>query len=202
MRGGRVSLAFHPAETARIASLHVPSLFAGDEVVVTDVTVELRRESRVWISGRNGAGKSTLLRALRAQSTLPAHRLLHLPQELTGRAVADLLGELRRSGAEARGRLLAIAATLGADPDRLLETDDPSPGEARKLWIAAGLARGVAACFLDEPTNHLDLPAIERLEAALADYPGALVVVTHDRALAELCTNETWRIEEGRLVRG
>ena len=200
-RGGRVSLAFRPAETACIASLHVPTLLAGDRAVVADVGAEIRRESRVWICGPNGAGKSTLLRALHAEATLPADRLLHLPQELEEGAVATLLGDLRRSGAEARGRLLAIAATLGADPDRLLETSAPSPGEARKLWIAAGLARGVSACFLDEPTNHLDLPAIERLEAALADYPGALVIVTHDPALAGACTNETWRIEEGRLSR-
>ncbi len=98
-----------------------------------------------------------------AQATLPYHRILHLPQELEDRAVAALLEELRRSGAEARGRLLAIAATLGADPDRLLETDDPSPGEARKLWIAAGLARGVAvsrrASSTSRPTTSTSPPS-------------------------------------------
>ncbi len=200
-RGGPVRLAFRPAEQPRIASLHVPALEAGDTRLLVDVGVEVRRESRIWIAGPNGAGKTTLLRALHAEATLAPDRLLHLPQELDPEAVAALLRSIRDAAAETRGRLLAIAATLGAEPERLLETDEPSPGEARKLWVACGLARGVAACFLDEPTNHLDLPAIERLEAALADYPGAIVLVSHDPRLAEVCTKETWRIAEGRLLR-
>jgi ATPase subunit of ABC transporter with duplicated ATPase domains len=61
---------------------------------------------------------------------------------------------------------------------------DPSPGEARKLLLALGLDRHAWALVLDEPTNHLDLPTVERLEAALADYPGAILLVTHDDAFA------------------
>ena len=200
-RGGRVSLAFRPAETPRISSLHVDELRAGDEPLLGEVGIEVRRESRVWIQGPNGAGKSTLLRAMHAASPLPADRILHLPQELDPEAVAHLLREVRGGDAETRGRLLAISATLGADPDRLLETDSPSPGEARKLWIAFGLARGVAACFLDEPTNHLDLPAIERLETALCEYPGALLVVSHDPAFGEACTDEAWTVDGGQVRR-
>jgi ATPase subunit of ABC transporter with duplicated ATPase domains len=201
VRGGPVRLAFNPAERPTLASLHLPSLDAGGQVLIRDVGMEIRRDSRLWIAGPNGAGKTTLLRALHGASTLPDDRVLHLPQELQPDAIAGLLREVRDAPAEQRGRLLAITSTLGADPDRLLETDEPSPGEARKLWIAAGLARGVAACFLDEPTNHLDLPAIERLEAALVDYPGAIVLVSHDPALAASCTNETWTIAAGEITR-
>jgi ATPase subunit of ABC transporter with duplicated ATPase domains len=53
---------------------------------------------------------------------------------------------------------------------------------------------------LDEPTNHLDIPAIERLEDALAEYPGALLMVTHDDALARKCTSIQWRIANGNLI--
>jgi ATPase subunit of ABC transporter with duplicated ATPase domains len=60
--------------------------------------------------------------------------------------------------------------------------------------IASGLGRHVWAVVLDEPTNHLDLPSIERLEEALRAYPGALVLVTHDDALASACTSETWEV--------
>ena len=67
------------------------------------------------------------------------------------------------------------------------------------LALVDGLGRQVWACVLDEPTNHLDMPAIERLEEALAEYPGALVMVTHDEPLARRVTREEWRVDSGQV---
>jgi ATPase subunit of ABC transporter with duplicated ATPase domains len=57
----------------------------------------------------------------------------------------------------------------------------------------------VWAVVLDEPTNHLDLPSIGRLEATLAAYPGALLLVTHDDTLAGRVTTTRWAIARGRI---
>ncbi|MFP2912850.1 ABC transporter ATP-binding protein, partial [Pyxidicoccus sp. 3LFB2] len=98
------------------------------------------------------------------------------------------------------GRVLSLVAALGVDPERLLASEQPSPGEARKLLIARGLGQHAWALVLDEPTNHLDLPSIERLEVALREYPGALLLVSHDAAFARACTSESWRVEHGQVT--
>ncbi len=54
--------------------------------------------------------------------------------------------------------------------------------------------------MLDEPTNHLDLPSMERLESALSAFPGAIVLVSHDRAFAERATNGVWAIEGESVI--
>jgi ATPase subunit of ABC transporter with duplicated ATPase domains len=161
------------------------------------------RDDRIWLSGRNGAGKTTLLQKLLAQ--MP-EEVVHLPQELSAENARDALDDVHSLAPDARGRVLSLVAALGVDPGRLLLSAQPSPGEARKLLIATGLGRHAWALALDEPTNHLDLPSIERLEAALRAYPGAILLVTHDERLAASCCNRRWRIspegpvEEGFLI--
>jgi hypothetical protein len=119
--------------------------------------------------------------------------------ELTAGELRAALEAVRALPPEGRGRVLSLVAALGCDPARLLASAAPSPGEARKLVLALGLGGHAWAVLLDEPTNHLDLPSIERLEAALAAYPGALLMVTHDPRLAARCTRTTWRVAGGRV---
>jgi ATPase subunit of ABC transporter with duplicated ATPase domains len=74
----------------------------------------------------------------------------------------------------------------------VLESGSPSPGEVRKLLLATGIARRPHLVVMDEPTNHLDLPSIECLEAALAECPCGLLLVSHDRRLLGRLTRVRW----------
>jgi len=197
--GRSLRVDYVPSPAPRLMGLELDELRAGDALLLREVHVEVARESRVHVAGPNGAGKTTLLRRLIESLRVPASRVLYLPQELTPPKELALLEELRASDASEQGRVLAIVAALGVDPDTLLASARPSPGEARKLALAFGLARQVWALVLDEPTNHLDLPSTERIEAALAEYPGALVIVTHDDVFARRCTHTVWELRDGRI---
>jgi ATPase subunit of ABC transporter with duplicated ATPase domains len=198
-KGRALFVDFEPAPVAKLMTLDVAAICAGDRALLRDVHVAVTRDARVRVAGPNGIGKSTLLDALLRGAHVPRPRLLYLPQELSAGDGAALLDDVRALGGADRARVLTLVAALGVDPDRLLQSQLPSPGEARKLKLAWGLGTQVWAAVLDEPTNHLDMPAIERLEDALAEYPGALVIVTHDEPLARRCTREEWHLADGRI---
>jgi len=186
-----------PAPVAKVFTLDEAAIFAGDAQILENAHLAVARDAKIRVAGPNGIGKSTLLAAMIRGAHIAPQRMLYLPQELSARDGALMLDKVRALNAGERGRVLALAAALGIDPERLLESAAPSPGEARKLAMAYGLGRQVWAMVLDEPTNHLDMPAIERLEHALVEYPGAMLIVTHDDALARRCTNVEWRLGQG-----
>jgi ATPase subunit of ABC transporter with duplicated ATPase domains len=198
--GATCSSTSAPAKVPRLSVVQAEQISAGDRVVLERIDLAFERGSRIWLRGANGSGKTTLLRALANAARVPRERLLVLPQELGADQERALLDEARALGAEARGRLMALVAALGVEPRALLASAQPSPGEARKLAMALGLSRQVFGFLLDEPTNHLDLPSIERLESALAAYPGALLLVTHDARLAARCTNVSWSVTDRRVT--
>lgn len=198
-KGRSIFVDYVPAPVAKVFTLDEAEICAGDSRILEDVHLAVLRDAKIRVAGPNGIGKTTLLTAMIRGAHVASERILYLPQELTARDGIAMLDAVRDLNAGERGRVLALVAALGIDPDRLLESAAPSPGEARKLAMAYGLGRQVWAMVLDEPSNHLDMPAIERLEEALVDYPGAMVIVTHDDALAKRCTSIQWRLDGGRV---
>ncbi|MFO0572087.1 MAG: ATP-binding cassette domain-containing protein [Polyangiaceae bacterium] len=184
---------------AVLARLDATEVRAGEARLLSDVHLCVEREARIRVAGGNGAGKTTLLRRLLEEAQLPAERVLHLPQHTTEAVERRWLDELGTLGRDARGRACSLLAALGTDPSRVLDSGRPSPGEARKIALATALGRHAWLLVLDEPTNHLDLPCVERLEAALERFPGAIVLVSHDDAFAERLTSVTWTLQGGRV---
>lgn len=167
-----------------------------DELVV-------RPDARIALQGRNGVGKTTLVADLLANSGgsgLGEDEVLWIPQEISAEAAAALVTEIRALDREALGRVLSTVSRLASEPERLLQTGLPSPGETRKAMLALGLERGPALVVMDEPTNHLDLVSIGCLEEALAGFAGALLIVSHDDRFVAALTRTVWTIgDDGRL---
>ncbi|MFI5494091.1 ABC-F family ATP-binding cassette domain-containing protein [Actinoplanes sp. NPDC051859] len=207
----RMEIAVAPRSGAVVAGLRDAVVRRG-AFTLGPVTLQVDWADRVAITGANGAGKSTLLAALLGRLPLD-EGIAHLgPQVVVGevdQARGLFLGDqplLTAFGLAvpelADADVRTLLAKFGLKSDHVLRPAATlSPGERTRAALALLQARGVNLLVLDEPTNHLDLPAIEQLESALADYPGTLLLVTHDRRMLEAVqTNRHFEVADGRVT--
>jgi len=183
-------------------------------VLLEDAELWLERGEHVSLVGPNGAGKTTLIDTLAGVRPLAEGKLStghnvkigHLSQH------ADELG----TGPGGRARTVAEAAAVhtGLTPQKARALlgrflfsgeegqkplDGLSGGERRRLSLAILVASGANVLILDEPTNHLDIESREALEDALQSFEGALLLVSHDRALLEAVGTRTVAVDDGTL---
>jgi len=172
-------------------------------------TLRVERGEHVVVVGPNGAGKTTLIETLAGRREPAAGKLAvghnvaigYLSQHAdTAAGEGTVLEALQRgtglSGQKARD-LLGGFLFSGRDVDKRLA--DISGGEQRRLSLAILVASGANVLILDEPTNHLDIESREALEDALLEFEGAVILVSHDRALLEAVGTRTVVCEDGEL---
>jgi ATP-binding cassette, subfamily F, member 3 len=187
---------------------------AYDQTLFANVTATFTRGERVAIVGPNGSGKTTFLRILSGELAPdrgsvrygPGLRSASYSQTTVddlpaGATAAEAVMQMGVADEEAR-RLLGRLNLGGDSGDKPVEAF--SGGERRRIMLARLMAQRADCLFLDEPTNDLDIPSREALEDVLAEYDGALFVVSHDRYLLKRLGERVVAIRDGaaRVIEG
>jgi ATP-binding cassette subfamily F protein 3 len=181
----------------------------GDHTVLHEIGFILEAGDRVALLGPNGAGKSTLVKSLVGELPLlagergghPDLRIGYFAQHTVeslqeGRTPIDHLADI--APGVATQQLRDFLGKWNFPGDRAFESVDAfSGGERARLALALIAWLKPNVLLLDEPTNHLDLDMREALAEALADFDGAIVLVSHDRHLIGLVCDTFWRVADG-----
>jgi ATP-binding cassette subfamily F protein 3 len=201
-----------PRTGRRVATLAGIHKAYADNVVYAGVDLAVERGDRVALVGDNGAGKSTLLKILagvlafdRGERTLGSHVAVHYyaQHQLDAldptRTVLEELEAVAPESTHTRLRTILGAFLFSGDSvDKKVAV--LSGGEKARLALARMLVRPAALLCLDEPTNHLDLASREVLESALAEFPGTIVFISHDRYFINRIATVVVEVAGGRLT--
>ncbi|MET4059364.1 ATPase subunit of ABC transporter with duplicated ATPase domains [Arthrobacter sp. UYP6] len=176
----------------------------GDRTLFQDLSFEIRRGDRLVVLGSNGSGKTTLLRVLTGEEKPDAGKVAWANG---ARMVSynQVLAELDDDdtvthSVNAMPDSLALTATKKSvnrfltmfqfsEADLKQKIGNLSGGQKARVAMAQCLLSGASVLLLDEPTNHLDLSSTQVMERALLHFPGAVVVVSHDRFFTDKIAN-------------
>jgi ATP-binding cassette subfamily F protein 3 len=180
--------------------------------VLRRVTLRVDNDDRIALLGANGNGKSTLVKLLadrlkpfsgtitRAEKLSIAYFAQHQLDELNEDASPyDHVRKLMLDAPEAKVR--ARAGAIGF-PGKAADTKAASLSGGEKARLLLGLATffGPNMIILDEPTNHLDIDSRAALAEAINEFPGAVIMVSHDRYLIEACADRLWVVADGAVT--
>ena len=198
-----------------LVSLDRVSIAFGHLPLLDAVALQIDPRERVSVIGRNGTGKSTLLRIVNGDlqpdtGTVwrqPALKTARLDQDVplnADRPVFDVVAEghthqlAEDDEWRRRHQVDLVLSRLQLPPDAIVDT--LSGGWRRRVLMARALVGQPDLLLLDEPTNHLDIEAITWLEIFLAEYPGAVMFVTHDRTFLQRLATRIVELDRGRLT--
>ena len=181
----------------------------GDRVLFSDVELEVKGGERIALLGDNGTGKSTFLKILLGEETGSTGRIrfgptvksAYLPQIIhfdhPERTLYDtMLYEKNCTPQTARDRL---GAFMFRGEDVFKTVKSLSGGEQSRLRLCMLMDEKINLLILDEPTNHLDISSREWIEAAVDEYEGTLLFVSHDRYFVDRFATRVWELDEGGI---
>lgn len=201
-----------PVKTARLVlALRESVLGYGAKRVLTHLNFDLERGDHLGVVGRNGAGKTTLLKAMagelmplegevvRGSQVEIAYYAQHVVEHLSAeQTVLDAMWESAHSDVGRQDALDLAGSLLFRGDDVKKKIRVLSGGEKSRVALGRMLLRRASLLILDEPTNHLDFHTVEALTQALADYQGAVVIVSHDRGFVRRAATKILEIRDGR----
>ena len=180
----------------------------GDRVLFSDVNLVVEGGERIALLGDNGTGKSTFIKCLLGEEDCggkiqfgPTVKWGYLPQIIhfdhPERSLYDtMLYEKNLSPQMARDRL---GAFLFQGEDVFKTVGTLSGGEQSRLRLCMLMDEKINLLILDEPTNHLDIASREWVEAAIEEFEGVLLFVSHDRYFIEKFAERIWLLENGTI---
>lgn len=184
-----------------------------EKPVLSGIELRLDHDDRIALLGRNGAGKSTFAKLVAGKlspqtGNIFKHKRLeigwfaqHQLDALHPQKTAyDHICEMMPEATEAQKR--AMLGQFGLSVENAdLATEKLSGGEKARLLLNLIAFSGPHILILDEPTNHLDMESCEALIHALLEYPGAVILISHDRRMVELLADRYWIACDGGLER-
>ncbi|SDX68474.1 ABC-F family ATP-binding cassette domain-containing protein [Flavobacterium degerlachei] len=182
---------------SKIIELHKISKKFKDHVIMDNFSFDFQRGERIGIIGKNGTGKSTFLNLLTGALPLDSGKVVmgetikvgYYTQSginpKPGQRVIDVIKEYGEFIPLMKGKLISASQLLERflfDSKKQYDfVDRLSGGELKRLYLCTVLIQNPNFLILDEPTNDLDIVTLNVLESFLLDYPGCLLVVSHDR---------------------
>ncbi len=184
----------------------------GDDLLFMDLNLLVRHGERIGLIGPNGAGKSVLFRLILGQhepldgliKVGPSTRIGYYSQEhetLSDWLTRTPLDRIRDIKPMSEGEAVSFLLKFQLKYDQLrMPVGTMSGGERSRLQLAALMLEQPNLLLLDEPTNNLDIPSTEALDAALEDFEGAILTISHDRYFLDRTIDRVVELDEGTLT--